>query len=391
MKLDRVFAIAGRIIVQFRRDRRTMALILIVPLVLMSLVGYLLSENQEPVPVAIVNADRGVAIPLVGRLEIGKTIETALGQQKGISLVRRTSVGEAEDAVRAGTVLGAVALPKDLTERLFSGRAVTIEVIVRGIDPATDRAVQMAIGKAMAQAIEKRSGSGSNATPFPGMSASAGAKLPLDVKLKSLRSGPALSTMDYYAPALIVAFSFFVTFLLTSVSFLRERSSGTMERLGASPATRLEVMLGYLLGFLVFALLQALIVLGYAVWVLGVHVGGSIWLVLLILAVIVVGTVNLGITLSFFARNELQVIQFIPLVFVPQLFLAGLIWPVEMLHPIFRALAQVMPLTHAVAALREVMLAGSGFWAIQGRFYALTGFALAMILLGVAALRKQRA
>lgn len=390
MNVDRVLAIAGRIIVQFRRDRRTMALLLIVPLVLMSVVGYLLSENQEPVLVAIVNADQGVTMPLVGQLEIGKKIETELGRQKTISLVSRASVSEAEAAVRKGAVLGAVALPSDLTQRLLSGRTVSIQVIVRGIDPATDRAVQMAVGKAMAQAVQKKQAAEATA-PFPGMPASAGAKLPVDVKVKSLLASPTLSTMDYYAPALIVAFSFFVTFLLTSVSFLRERSSGTMERLGASPATQLEVMLGYLLGFLVFSLLQALIVLGYAVWVLGVHVGGSIWLVLLVLAVLVIGTVNLGITLSFFARNELQVIQFIPLVFVPQLFLAGLIGPVAMLHPVFRAIAQAMPLTHAVAALREVMLAGGDFRAIQGRFYALVGFALAMILLGVAALRKQRA
>jgi len=159
----------------------------------------------------------------------------------------------------------------------------------------------------------------------------------------------------------------------------------------ASPASRLDLLLGYLLGFIGFAMIQALVVLGYATIVLGVVIAGPPWLVLLTLAILVIGVVNLGIALSFYARNELQVVQFIPLIFVPQIFLGGMFWPVQTLWPPLRYLSQVFPVTHAVEALREVMIGGSGFAAVAGRLAALMAFAVAMLGLGMLALRKQRA
>src|SRR3970282_593917 len=107
----------------------------------------------------------------------------------------------------------------------------------------------------------------------------------------------------------------------------------------ASPASRLDLLLGYLLGFIGFAMIQALVILGYAVWVIGVHIAGPPWLVLLTLLILVIGVVNLGIALSFYARNELQVVQFIPLIFVAQIFLGGLFWPVQTLWAPLRLLS----------------------------------------------------
>lgn len=380
MSLERVAAIAGRIFTQFRRDHRTIALILVVPIVVMSLVGYLLSDRRQPVTVGFVNADQDSDTP-VGRLNLGTAFEAELRRQATIVLRPYASVEAAEAALRSGEILGVVEVPEDLTERVLTRRPASLRVAVRGIDPMTDGTVRGTVGRAMlllAERVAAATGAGG-----PGMA--------VTVENVSLLAGPGLSTIDYYGPSFIVAFAFFFTFLLTSVSFLRERATGTIERLAASPATRLEVVVGYLLGFLVFALLQSLVIMGYAVWALDMRVAGSIGLALLVLAVLVVGVVNLGIALSFFARNELQVVQFIPLVFVPQLLLAGLIWPVETFHPLLRTLAQVLPLTHALAALRTVMIAGGGLADIQGRLLVLLAFAAAMIALGAGALQKQKA
>jgi len=381
MSLERVTAIAGRIFTQFRRDHRTLALILVVPIVVMSLVGYLLSERREPVPVGFANADQGAGAP-VEPINLGTALEEELHREASITLRRYASAEAAEAAVRSGDVLGAVEIPEGFSERVLSRRPVSLRIVVRGIEPVTDGTVKITVGRAMARLAERMAA----ATGAPG-----GAGRAVTIEDVSLLAGPGLSTIDYYGPSFIVAFAFFFTFLLTSVSFLRERSTGTIERLAASPATRLEVVVGYLLGFLVFALLQSLVIMGYGVWALDMRVAGSIGLALLVLAVLVVGVVNLGIALSFFARNELQVVQFIPLVFVPQLLLAGLIWPVETFHPILRTVAQVLPLTHALAALRTVMIAGGGLADIQGRLLVLLAFAAAMIALGAGALQKQKA
>ncbi len=381
MSLTRVAAIAGRIVTQFRRDHRTLALIFVVPIVVMSLVGYLLSERREPVAVGYVNADRGGEI-FVGPVNLGQSLEGVLRRDPSITLRSYASAGAAEAAVRSGEIAGAVIIPEDLTASALSRERTSIEVMVRGIAPISDGAVKLAVGKALA-ALAERLAEAIPGGPLPGQ--------PVTIEETTLLASPGLATIDYYGPSFIAAFAFFFTFLLTSVSFLRERATGTIERLTASPATRLEVVVGYLGGFLFFALLQSLVILGYAVWVLDMQVAGPIGLALLVLALLVIGVVNLGIALSFFARNELQVVQFIPLVFLPQILLAGLIWPVDTLHPILRGLAQLFPLTHALAALRTVMIAGGGFGEIANQLLVLAAFAAAMIALGAAALQKQKA
>ncbi len=376
MKLGRVTALAGRILKGFRRDPRTVALIGIVPLVVMALVGYLISENKAPLPVAVVNVDRG-ADTAAGHVDLGAAFVEAFGRQEAVSPRPLRSAAAAESEVRAGEVSGAIVLPADLTERVLAGEPATVRLIVRGVDPGPEGPILRAV-TAAATELAQAGGQSGPLLRAPG----------IGIERVALEGGAHLSTLDYYAPVMVAAFAFLFTFMLTSVAFLRERSSGTLERLMASPITRLEVLIGYLLGFIGFAVLQALFILGYAVWILHVGIAGSIWLVLLVLVVLVVGVVNLGIALSFYARNELQVVQFIPLIFVPQIFLGGLFWPVESLHPALRWISQAFPLTHAAVALRAVMVGGSGLDDILGRFAALVAFAVAMIALGVVALRR---
>lgn len=378
MSLSRVGAIAVRILKQFRHDRRTVALIVIVPLVVMALIGYLIGDSgKEQLPVAVVNLDAGVETQ-AGHVSLGGEIAAALGRQDQIEVHAVTSEQAAIDQVRSGDVAGALVMPADLTRRVLSGGG-SVRVVVGGTDPN----VQGPVLRATQAAVLSVATSAASTVGFQAP--------PLSVEPVSLAGGPNLSPLDYDAPILLTFFAFFLTFLLTSVSFLRERSSGTLERLMASPVSRLEVLLGYLLGFIGFAMAQALLILGYATWVLDVRIAGSIWLVLLVLVVLLVGVVNLGIALSFYARNELQVVQFMPLILVPQVFLGGLIWPVQTLWPPLRLLSQLLPLTHSTVALRAVMVGGVGFGDVAGRLLALLAFSVAMVALGVLALRKQRA
>jgi ABC-2 type transport system permease protein len=375
---SRIGAIALRILKQFRHDRRTVALIVIVPLVVMALIGYLIGDKgKRPLPVAEANLDAGAATP-AGNVSIGASIASALRKQDGIDVHAAPSERAAIDEVRSGDVAGAVLLPADLTQQVLTGGG-SVRVVVMGTDPN----LQGPVLRATQAAVLSVATSAASAVGFQAP--------PLTVKPVTLEGGVGLSPLDYDAPILLTFFAFFLTFLLTSVSFLRERSSGTLDRLMASPASRVEVLLGYLLGFIGFAMGQALLILGYATWVLHVRIAGSIWLVLLVLAVLLIGVVNLGIALSFYARNELQVVQFMPLVLVPQVFLGGLVWPVQTLWLPLRWLSQLFPLTHSTVALRAVMVGGEGFGDIAGRLLALLAFSVAMVAVGVLALRKQRA
>ncbi len=197
--------------------------------------------------------------------------------------------------------------------------------------------------------------------------------------------------LDYIAPALLAAMALFFVFILTGVSFLRERSQGTMERLMVSPVARIEIIVGYLLGFILFAALQALIILFYTIFVLKVHYAGSLWQIFVFQLIITVVALNLGLFVSTYARNELQVIQFIPLVLVPQFFLSGLLWPVEQMNRVLQYLSKVMPLTYSVDGLRKIMLDGMTLGDVWKDLVILVGFAAVMTVLGAIALRRSGA
>ena len=191
-------------------------------------------------------------------------------------------------------------------------------------------------------------------------------------------SFPEGRVLDYIAPALLATLALFFSFLLTGISFLRERSQGTLERLTASPVSRMDVVVGYLFGFFVFALTQTLIILLFTIYVLDVHYYGDLWQIFIFQIVIIAGAVNLGIFISTFARTEFQMVQFIPLIIFPQIFLCGVIWPVEQMPEYLQWLAKFLPLTYAVDGLRDIMLAGKNLLDVWFELVVLVGFAAVM-------------
>ena len=201
-------------------------------------------------------------------------------------------------------------------------------------------------------------------------------------------SFPEGSVLDYIAPALLSTLALFFSFLLTGISFLRERSQGTMERLMASPVSRLDIVVGYLFGFFIFALTQTLIILLFTIYVLDVHYSGDLWQVFVFQVVIITGAVNLGIFISTFARNEFQMVQFIPLILFPQVFLCGVIWPVEQMPDYLQWLSVILPLTYAVDGLRDIMLAGKTLLDVAFELLVLIGFAVIMSIMAALTLRR---
>jgi ABC-2 type transport system permease protein len=204
-----------------------------------------------------------------------------------------------------------------------------------------------------------------------------------------LHGGLQYTFNDSIAPVFIGIFSFFFVFILTSIAFLRERSQGTIERVMASPMTRSELVMGYISGFILFAVVQALIILLFVVFVLQVHYSGNLALVFLVTVLLTIGSVNLGIFLSTFAQNEFQIVQFIPLVLGIQIFLSGVFWPIAQLPAVLRPVSYILPLTYANDALRGVMLKGDDIAGIAGQLTALLIFALLMIMLSALTMRRQ--
>ena len=204
-------------------------------------------------------------------------------------------------------------------------------------------------------------------------------------------SFPEEGILDYIAPALLATLALFFSFLLTGISFLRERSQGTLERLMASPVSRLDIVVGYLFGFFVFALTQTLIILLFTIYVLNVQYRGDLWQIFVFQIVVIAGAVNLGIFVSTFARNEFQMVQFIPLILFPQVFLCGVIWPVEQMPDYLQWLSKILPLTYAVDGLRDIMLAGKNLLDVGFELAVLAGFAVVISILAAITLRRSAA
>jgi ABC-2 type transport system permease protein len=194
--------------------------------------------------------------------------------------------------------------------------------------------------------------------------------------------------LDQTFPAVLAMMVLFFGFLLSGISFLRERTQGTMERLMASPVTRLDIVAGYLLGFLLFAIIQTMILFFYVVYVLDAQFQGDLWQVVIFQVLIGVASVCLGIFISVFAKNEFQMIQFIPLIIVPQVFVCGLLFPVSTQPEWLQWIGKFLPLTYGVDGIKAMMLSGQGLTEIPKDVGVMVGFMALFLVAAALSLRR---
>jgi ABC-2 type transport system permease protein len=374
-------AITGRIIGQFRRDHRSLGLVFIVPIVVMSILGYVLrAQESRTVNVAVVNEDK----PPAGQTSLALPVIDTLKEDENI-VVAEMSQADAEAAVRNGSQRVALVFESDFTEQFRSTRKANLEVIVEGSNPGQAGGALATVG----QAVQRSAPLLLKQMLPAAMSGAVPDGLPLQVETTRLYGSADLKMLDFFAPMFIAYIGFFLIFMLTSVSFLRERTQGTMERLSASPVTRLELVLGYMFGFGFFSMIQAAVLLLFTVFVLQVQYTGNLLSIFVVTLALVLGAVNLGIFLSAFARNELQAIQFIPLVILPQVLLSGLLWPVQDMPGWLQAIARVMPLTYAIEALTDIMIRGKSLAATWVALAVLFGFAALVAVLAATTVRRE--
>jgi ABC-2 type transport system permease protein len=347
MNALRVQALFRRVVEEVRRDRPSLALLFIAPIVLTGLVTFILRDAQAPVVHAVVVNAGGVPSPVVGALEDGL-------RSQGATVTEAADEASARASIVAGTASVAIVLPGPSSSS-SGGPALTL--VTDGLDPSGEAAQLGAIQKDLLGAL----------------TAAAGATLPT-ITHETVYGAPSTDQITSFAPAIVGFFAYFFVYLLTGVSFLRERTGGTLERLMATPVRRGEIVAGYTLGFGLFAVVQVALLM---VWVLGsvrvpsigplpafsvglgVAIAGSPVLAFLVVLLLALGAVSLGIFLSTFARTELQIIQFIPLVLAPQFLLSGVVFPVSSLPGIIQPLAPFLPLTYAIDGLRQVFIRGA--------------------------------
>lgn len=385
----RVMAIVKRIANQFRRDKRTLALMFIAPLILITLINYLFDGDAVDPKVGV----QGVSSEMVAQL---KDTDIKVKQYDAVSNVKNTIKSDNLDAFikQDGSDV-------QLTfENSDPGVSKQIQMKLQAALMAEQKDAMKQLGESMQETAAKLQQS--LAAVAKQYAAQTGQQLDIpkvDLQIPDQQQlaistdyiyGDADTTFfDTIGPIFIGFFVFFFVFLIAGISFLRERTTGTLERLMATPIKRWELETGYLLGFGIFALAQSIIVALYSIHVLDMVQMGSIWYVLLITLMLAMVALTLGILLSTFANNEFQIVQFIPIVIVPQVLFCG-IFPLEGMADWLQWIAHIMPLYYGADALTSIMVKGEGFAGFATDFYILVGFALVFMILNIFALKKYR-
>ena len=188
---------------------------------------------------------------------------------------------------------------------------------------------------------------------------------------------------------LIGFLSFFFVFIISGMSFVRERTTGTMERLMLTPISRVALVAGYTIGYGIFAALQSALIILFTKYVLHMEYAGSVLLAILIMVLLSFTAVLVGALVSIFANSEFQVMQFIPVVIIPQFFFSGLI-PIDTLPYGLGKLAYIMPIYYGCSGLKEVLIKGSGIEGIWSYLAMLSAFIIVLFIINTEALRKYR-
>jgi ABC-2 type transport system permease protein len=197
-----------------------------------------------------------------------------------------------------------------------------------------------------------------------------------------------LDFFDRLGPGLLAIFPFIIMFLVTSVTTLRERTSGTLERLLAMPMGKLDFLGGYALAFALVAALQSVLAVGLSVGLLGLNVSGPVWLLTIVAVADAVLGSALGLFVSAFAQSEFQAVQFMPAVVIPQILLCGLFVPRGQLPGVLHGISDVLPLSYAIDAMQHLVTSPTtgDVWA---NLAVVVAFALVALGAGAATLRRR--
>lgn len=348
----RTVALIKRICQEMLRDKRTLALLFVAPLIILTLMYFLFNGNT--------------VVPKLGVVNVENNLEKIL-EEANIN-VKHYEQADNETIIE-----------EDL-DGLLEGMGEKLKLTLQNSDPSTAKALQMKVNQSVS--LQARS-----KVLNPNAASAAIPKKNIDTQYVYGNSETAF--FDVLSPVLVGFFVFFFVFLISGIGLLKERTTGTLERLMSTPIRRGEIVTAYLVGFGIFAVIQTVIVVLYSINVLDMVMVGSVWNVILINLLLALVALSLGTLLSSFAASEFQMVQFIPITVIPQIFFAG-IFPLEGMAEWLQSIGKIMPIYYAADALKGVMYKGLGLSDISGDLFALVVFATIFIILNIFALKKYR-
>ena len=390
MSLRRTFAFSRRALLQFRHDRRTFAFVLIMPLLMILIFGYTFGGDVKGITIEVANHDTGLLSGSSHLFPDGFFLAQNITQNldKGVLFLHTNSDGEnARQLVREGKAWAAIVFPANFTQNFLSSLLTSdmisspkIEIYLDGSNPTIVAAVIKEVTQSIQSTLKELSTS-LNITDVD---------MPITIEQAYAFGGGDTRFIDYFAPGVVSFAIMMVTTMITIILFVNERRNGTLQRLLVSPASETEIVIGYALAFAVIGIIQSIVVLMAAILLFDIQIVGNIFLALIVILLLAFGHQGLGILLSAGAKNELQAIQFIPLILFPSILLAGLFWPIESIPSYLQPLSYVIPLRYGIDAERSIMLRGWGIGEIWIDILVLIVFAVLTLSASILLLKRKK-
>ncbi|AFT82483.1 MULTISPECIES: ABC transporter permease [Leuconostoc] len=412
----RTMAIVKRVFKQMLRDKRTLALMFLAPLLIMTLMYFLFQNNTTQVAslgvhhvdqsvvnvidtknVTIHHYDSSQARKMIKQHDLDGYLTQKNGQ---LTITYSNSNPTNTSLIKASLQSGLVKLKMKTLVTVTKKQRAALESQQAALKKLTAAQTQATVTKlktAIAQAqargdqatAEKLQKQLKQATATTSSSTQSAKATSYTTKSHYIYSSSDSTFFENFFPAFLGFFVFFFVFLISGVSLLNERTTGTLSRLLATPIRRSEIIMGYLIGYGGFAIIQTVLTVVFTITVFKIHLVGSIWLVFLTNLLLALVALTLGIFISTFANSEFQMIQFIPLIVVPQIFFAGLV-PVDGMASWLQAIAHIMPLYYGANAMTAVVTKGAGLGDIGVNLLILVGFMVVLTMLNIVGMKRYR-
>ena len=349
MPLDRhrLWALIRKEFIELRRDRRTLAMIIAIPLLWLLVFGYAASFDVKHVKVELAGRDSAAL-----RAELARA-GNAFSVRSGIA----RDLGAARADLRAGRVTAAI---------VVGAGGAPQDVLVDGSN--------LLVAQTALRNIQGlRAGVASTRTAI------------------TVLYNPALRSAYFMVPGLVGLIMAFIGIVITSLGIVRERERGTLEQLMVTPITRLELMLGKMIPYLAIAFLDMAIIVGAGLALFGVPLRGSPVLLLVLAGLFLISTLGIGLLVSTVSQNQQQAMQLAVLILLPQVLLSGWIFPLASIPPGIRWISYILPLTYFIPIVRGIFLKGLGLPDLWVPTVVLIGMAVAIITLAASRVSKQLA
>ncbi len=355
--MKKIFAISKSLILRVWHDKRTLFLIFFVPAFVMFVFGYSTGQIKN-LKVFVINKDEG---------NLAKRIVENLDKEI-LNLKEEIDEEKAKNEIKQKRAFGAIVFEKDFSQSLILKKKAKIKLIL----DATLPEISAEIFKNLQKSIEKTT------------------EGKIEFEKEFIFGKEGMRFIDFFAPGMIAMSSMFLSFGLTIISFVKEKISGTFERILACPISNFKIVLGYLVAFLPINFVQSLILLSVAILAFNVYLKGNLILVLFVIFLNSLVYQSLGLLFSSFAQSLHQASQFQMLILIPMLLVSGVLWPIESMPNLMQKISDFIPLKYSTSALRDVMIRGFGISQISKEISILFAFSFLFLFFAFFVVRQRR-